>query len=149
MEVGHPHPTLYLQNLNERVRPEHMKQTLVELCSPHGQIVKITAKKRLALRGQAWIQFDSTDSARRALSHLQGRRLYGKSVVARFARWKSDEVSRAEGSLETDKQHREMEKIEKARVPRMTRRQIMAQLMANPTMAGIQNRLHFYFLYLL
>lgn len=137
MEVGHPHPTLYLQNLNERVRPEHVKQALQEWCQPFGQVVNIVAKKRLALRGQAWIQFDSTDSALRALDHLQGRRLFGKSIVARFARWKSDAVSQAEGTLLADKQHREMERAEKARVPRMTRRQIMAQLMANPSMAGI------------
>lgn len=137
MEVGNPHPTIYIQNLNEKIRPEYVKQTLEEWLKPFGTIISIVAKKRLALRGQAWIQFDSTESAQKAIAFLQGRRMYGKTVTVRFAKYKSDSVSQADGTFEVEKYHREQEKAAKARNPRPTRRQIMQQLMTNPAMASI------------
>lgn len=137
MEVGNPHPTIYVQNLNEKIRPEYVKQTLQEWLSPFGKIVSIVAKKRLALKGQAWIQFDTTEAAHRAIAFLQGKRMYGKTVTVRFAKYKSDSVSQAEGTFEVEKYHREQEKAAKARNPRPTRRQILQQLMTNPAMASI------------
>lgn len=137
MEVGSIHPTIYLQNLNERVRPEDLKKALAALLEPCGRIVGIVAKRRLALRGQAWVQFESAEQARGAIAFLQGRRLYGKSVVVRFARYRSDAVAKAEGTFEADKHHRELEKQEKARYPRVTRRRMMQQMMANPAISGM------------
>ncbi len=135
MEVGNPHPTIYLQNINERVKPVDLKKDLANLLEPVGQIVNIVAKRALPLRGQAWIQFDSTESAHRAISFLQGRRLYGKSVVARFAKYKSDSVSKADGTYANELHYRSQEKAERARNPRLTRRQVIQQLMANPAAA--------------
>lgn len=137
MELGNPHPTIYIQNLNEKVALPHVKATLQEWFAPFGPIVKIVAKKRLALRGQAWIHFASTDSARQAIQAMQGRRMYGKSMVVRFAKFKSDEVAKADGTFEAEKYHREQDKLDRARNPRPTRRQIMQQIMANPAMTGI------------
>lgn len=137
MEVGNPHPTIYLQNLNEKVKPVALKSFLQEFLLPVGPIVNIVAKRSLSLRGQAWVQFDSTEAARKAIDFLQGRRLYGKTVVVKFAKFKSDSVSREDGTYDVEKYHREQEKLEKARNPRLTRRQMMQQMMSNPAMLAM------------
>lgn len=110
MEVGNPHPTIYIQNLNEKASPKDVKATLTEWFAPHGSLVSVVVKRRLALRGQAWIQFDSTDAAQRAIKAMQGKRLFGKSMVLRFAKFKSDAVAKADGSYEVEKYHRDQDK---------------------------------------
>lgn len=135
MEFGNPHPTIYIQNLNEKVSLPSLRNTLLEWFAPFGRVEDVIAKKRLALRGQAWVRFDTAEAALKALQGMQGKRLFGKSMVIRFAKFKSDMVSKADGTFEVEKYHRDQDKLERARNPRLTRRQIMQQLQANPTMA--------------
>jgi len=139
MEVGTPNCTLYLQNLNEKVNITHMKQALRDLFTSFGHIYEIIVKKRVALRGQAFIIYSSLEESRRAVEALQGHRLFGKSMVVRYARFKSDVLSKADGTYEIEKRHREQDRNDRSRLPRLTRRQIIAQMMNNPvigTMMG-------------
>lgn len=110
MEAGNPHPTIYIQNLNEKVNLEHVKEQIQEWFSPFGNILNIVIKSRLACRGQAWIQYDTTESARKAIDGMQGKRLYGKTMVIKFAKFKSDSVSKADGTFEVEKYHRDQDK---------------------------------------
>lgn len=129
---GHPNTTLYVNNLNERVPIKHLKQTLKEIFSEYGQVLDVVAKRRLALRGQAFILFSDVSTANRALIALQGERIYGNSMNIRFARYKSDWLSNQDGTFEIERKRREQDRAEKSRLPKMTRRQMLAQLAANP-----------------
>lgn len=159
-DVGQPNNTLYLQNINERVAPRHLVPQLRDTFSEFGEVLKVIAKGRLALRGQAFIVFKEVEAARRALEAMQGVRLYGKTVIVRFARYKSDVISKADGTYEIEQRRREQDKsipretldpwllvlitshffsvcivVERSRHPRLTRKQIMAQMAANPMAA--------------
>lgn len=156
-DAGQPNNTLYLQNLNERVAPRHLILQLKEIFSEFGEVLEVVAKRRLVLRGQAFIIFKEVEAARRALEIMQGVRLYGKTVIARFARYKSDMISKADGTYEIERRRREQDKsiynggsqpiltdmiyhsclVERSRHPRLTRKQIMAQMAANPATAAM------------
>lgn len=112
VEVGKPSCTLYLQNLPER--PKHLPPVLEEMFSAFGPLKrKPVVRKRLALKGQAWIIFERQEDAQRAMAALQGTRIWGKSVVIRFARFKSDLVVKEEGgeeAVQAEKRLREQDK---------------------------------------
>lgn len=110
MEVGTAHPTIYIQNLNEKVNLKDLKRTLNGWFGSFGQVVNVIVKARFALRGQAWIQFGSAEEARKAIEEMQGKRLFGKSMVIKFAKFKSDAVAKADGTYDVEKYHREQEK---------------------------------------
>jgi RNA recognition motif-containing protein len=125
--------TLYIQNLNEKVKKDAFKKAIQ---SELGDLkaIRIVYKRHLTLKGQAFIVFQGEDDAKRAFSMLQGLRLFGKSMVVSFARAKSDETCRADGTLEQERSRRMMAKAQKKLMPpRLTRRQIMAQMALNPT----------------
>ena len=111
VEVGLPNPTLYLQNLPERHNPsKNLPPLLKALFSPYGTIRQVIVKKRLTCHGQAWIIFENLTDAQRALQELQGTRIWGKSVVIRFARFKSDTIAAEEGVLEEEQKRRASDK---------------------------------------
>ena len=134
-DVGQPNSTLYIQNLNERIALKHLVPQLRDLFLEYGDVVLVIAKRRLALRGQAFVAFKDVESARKALEAVQGNRIYGKSMVIKYAKYKSDFISKADGTYEIERRRREQDRIEKARAPRVTRRQLAAQMAANPMMA--------------
>lgn len=47
-----PTQTLYINNLNEKIKKEILKKTLYSLFSQYGRIVEIVACKGIKLRGQ-------------------------------------------------------------------------------------------------
>lgn len=136
VDVGQPNSTLYVQNLNEKVSLKQLIPQLRETFEPFGEIIEVVAKRRMTLQGQAFIVFREMVSARNAIEKLQGDRLYGKSMVIKYAKYKSDVISKADGTYEIEKRRRDQDRIEKSRQPRMTRRQLLAQMAANPAMQG-------------
>jgi len=87
IDPGPPHPTLYLNNLNDKIPIKKLVPALSLLFSPFGHIIRIVAKSRLALKGQAWIVFESSDASKAALSALQGMRLWDRTMHIRFAKF--------------------------------------------------------------
>lgn len=130
VNVGTINRTLYLQNLNERASLRLLKHDLLEKFGEFGDILQIVAKRSLKLRGQAFITFRAAESAKRAMDTLQGHPLFGKELVIRFAKYKSDIVSRADGTFAEE--HAKIEKERHDRLinpPTQTRKQIIQQLM--------------------
>lgn len=144
--MEHANPTLYIQNLNERVSQKQMHSQLIQQFSSFGELHSVIVKKRLAMRGQAFIIFKDVNDSRKALATLQGQRLYGKSMNIRYSKYKSDVISKTDGTYEIERRRRQQDLsttciifiipfiVEKSRHPRMTRRQMMAQMVANPMM---------------
>ncbi|KAF8655384.1 hypothetical protein AX16_003081 [Volvariella volvacea WC 439] len=84
--------TLYIQNLNEKIKPEVLKASLRGLFKSYGEVLDVVAHKNLRMRGQAFVSFASKDSARRALKDVQRFPLYSKPMQISFARTRSDAV---------------------------------------------------------
>lgn len=90
--------TLYLNNLDDKVNANKLKAALLEICSPFGEIHDIICMKSLVRKGQAWVIYKDVNSAREALSSLQSFPLFNKPMRLQYARTKSDEISKADGT---------------------------------------------------
>ncbi|RUS16860.1 RNA-binding domain-containing protein [Endogone sp. FLAS-F59071] len=126
-----PNSTLYVNNLNEKVKIPGMfdsdasfriaawlqltdscilKKTLESVFKQYGEILDIIAHANVRLRGQAFVVFKDEESATRALKEVQHFVIYNKPMVIQYARTKSDAVAQIEGSLEEHKKKRLEEK---------------------------------------
>ena len=84
-----PNHTLYINNLNEKIKADGMKlikvelkQGLFHLFSQYGEILEIHVKKTLKLRGQAFIVFRDLNSASSAKHALNNAIIFGKDIVS-------------------------------------------------------------------
>ena len=68
-----PNHTIYINNLNEKIKKEDLKKSLYAIFSQFGQILDIVALKTLKMRGQAFVIFKEINSATNALRSMQGR----------------------------------------------------------------------------
>lgn len=94
-----PNHTLYLNNLNDKIKPDRMKATLYATLSQHGKILEIVMGRARRLRGQAWVTFDDVPSASNALRVVNGSVLFDKPVAIHFAKEKADVIARREGTF--------------------------------------------------
>ncbi|PJF18061.1 hypothetical protein PSACC_02133 [Paramicrosporidium saccamoebae] len=118
------------KNLNERVTPKSLCSQLKKTFGVFGEILDVVAKRRVALRGQAFVLFRDMEAARQAIETLQGDRLYGKSMVIKYAKYKSDVISKADGTYEIERRRREQDRTQMAANPGM-------QGMSSLPMAGL------------
>lgn len=84
--------TLYIQNLNEKVKVEVLKSTLRSLFKTYGEVLDVVAHGNLRMRGQAFVSFASPDIAAKAMREVKGFPLYSKPMQISFARTRSDAV---------------------------------------------------------
>jgi len=96
---AHPNHTLYVNNLNEKVKLDELKKSLYHVFSQYGAILEIHASKTLKLKGQAWIVFDDLSSATKALKAMANFTFYGKPMKVLFAKAKSDAVAKIDGTF--------------------------------------------------
>ncbi|PGH27000.1 hypothetical protein AJ80_01384 [Polytolypa hystricis UAMH7299] len=111
-----PNPTVYVRNLEERVKVDDLKEALTEIFSEYGTILEIVAKTNLKAKGQAFIVFDNIDSAARAIDEVNGFELFEKAMVLDYAKTRSDATVKKEGGdgeLEVHKRRRLAEKERK------------------------------------
>lgn len=122
--------TLYVQNLNEKVKLETMKATLTNLFSNYATVLSVTAHTNLRMRGQAFVSLDDVHAADKARREAHLFPLYGKAMKISFAKSKSDAVVlqklKDEGGHESEmfKQHKEqrLQHKKKARRDNVLRR---------------------------
>lgn len=77
-----PNNTIYINNLNEKVKKEELKKSLYAIFSQFGQILDIVALKTLKMRGQAFVIFKEIQSSTNALRSMQGFPFYDKPMVS-------------------------------------------------------------------
>lgn len=94
-----PNHTLYLNNLNEKVKKEVLKKSIYSVFSQFGKIVDIVCCRGIRLRGQAWIVFSDMASATNALRQMQGFPFYDKPMRISFAKTESDVITKAKGTF--------------------------------------------------
>lgn len=83
MEEEVPNQTLYISNINEKIKINVLKRMLKMIFSQYGKISQIIARKSLKLRGQAWIVYSNINSSVAALRGKQGLSFYDKQLVLR------------------------------------------------------------------
>ncbi|KAL3850553.1 hypothetical protein ACJIZ3_012435 [Penstemon smallii] len=108
-----PNQTVYIKNLNEKVKKEELKRSLYALFSQYGRILDIVALKTAKLRGQAWVVFSEVPAASNAVRQMQNFPFYDKPMRIQYAKSKSDCIAKAEGTY--DKKKKQEEKAEKKR----------------------------------
>uniref|UniRef100_A0A8C3Y949 RRM domain-containing protein n=1 Tax=Catharus ustulatus TaxID=91951 RepID=A0A8C3Y949_CATUS len=82
MAVQEPRPnhTIYINNLNEKIKKDELKKSLYAIFSQFGQILDILVSRSLRMRGQAFVIFKEMSSASNALRSMQGFPFYDKPM---------------------------------------------------------------------
>eukprot|EP01112_Ceratiomyxa_fruticulosa_P005466 TRINITY_DN160_c0_g1_i1.p1 TRINITY_DN160_c0_g1~~TRINITY_DN160_c0_g1_i1.p1 ORF type:complete len:231 (+),score=64.71 TRINITY_DN160_c0_g1_i1:156-848(+) len=109
-----PNQTIYINNLNEKLKKNDLKKALYAHFSRYGQILDIVACRAHKLRGQAWIVYKDIAAAGAAMRDLQGFMFYDKPLRINYAKTKSDVISKIDGTYverkKEDKKRRDEEK---------------------------------------
>lgn len=90
-----------------------MKEALTELFSEYGKIIDVVAKTNLKAKGQAFIVFDSVESAQKAIEEVQGFELFEKPMQLAFAKTRSDATVKRTGDEEEFELHKRRRLAEK------------------------------------
>lgn len=103
-----PNHTIYINNLNEKIKKDELKKSLYAIFSQFGQILDIVALKNLKMRGQAFVIFKDINSATAALRSMQGFPFYDKPMRINYTKKDSDVISKIKGTfVERPKRPRE------------------------------------------
>lgn len=102
-----------MRNLEERVKPEPLKQALHAIFSEYGNIIDIVAKTNLKAKGQAFVVFDKPESALAAVEEVHGFELFDKPMQVSLARTRSDATVIATGNEEEFDAHKRRRMAEK------------------------------------
>ncbi|KAJ8749553.1 hypothetical protein K2173_026202 [Erythroxylum novogranatense] len=111
-----PNMTIYINNLNEKIKIDELKKSLNAVFSQFGKIVEILAFKTLKHKGQAWVVFEDVQSATSAMRQMQSFPFYDKPMRIQYAKTKSDVIAKADGTFvprEKRKRHEEKGKKKK------------------------------------
>lgn len=82
-----PNQTLYINNLNDKIRKPDLRISLYMLFSTYGVVLDVVALKTMKHRGQAHIAFRDVASATQAMRALQGMNFFGKDMVCGYIVW--------------------------------------------------------------
>eukprot|EP00933_Yihiella_yeosuensis_P047053 TRINITY_DN42718_c0_g1_i1.p1 TRINITY_DN42718_c0_g1~~TRINITY_DN42718_c0_g1_i1.p1 ORF type:complete len:238 (-),score=64.53 TRINITY_DN42718_c0_g1_i1:105-818(-) len=93
-----PNQTLYVNNLNEKIRVPELKACLLELFSTYGEVIDIVAAGSLKRKGQAFIVYRDISCATNALRSLNGFVFLDKPMKIGYCRTKSDIVAHEDGT---------------------------------------------------
>jgi len=95
-----PNHTIYINNLNEKIKKDDLKKSLYAIFSQFGQILDIIALKTLKMRGQAFVIFKEISSATNALRSMQGFPFYDKPMRIGYSRGDSDIIAKMKGTFQ-------------------------------------------------
>lgn len=94
-----PNHTIYINNLNEKVKKDELKKSLYAIFSQFGQIMDIVALRTLKMRGQAFVIFKEISSATNALRTMQGFPFYDKPMRIAYSKQDSDVIAKMKGTF--------------------------------------------------
>lgn len=76
-----PIPTLYINNLNDKINKDEMRTQLYALFTTFGKVIDVIASKGPKMRGQAFLVFTDLASATTAMRACEGMVFYDKPMV--------------------------------------------------------------------
>mmetsp|Transcript_16851 Transcript_16851/g.19491 ORF Transcript_16851/g.19491 Transcript_16851/m.19491 type:complete len:88 (+) Transcript_16851:3-266(+) len=77
-----------------------MMHSLFHLFSLYGDILEITVKRNVKMKGQAFVVFSNIDSASKAMHDLQGYTFFDKKLNIQFSRNVSDIGLKSRGEFD-------------------------------------------------
>ena len=110
-----PQATLYIRNLNERLKVSVIREALLTIFSQFGKVLDIKYKRNLAHRGQAFVSFESAEIATEAMKKSQGFPLFDKPMDIQYAREPAFAVSALDGADQL--QHHKRMREQKLKMP--------------------------------
>lgn len=123
--------TLYIQNLNEKIKIDVLKTSLRGLFKSYGEVLDVVAHSNLRMRGQAFVSFESPEIAKKALKEVRGFPLYSKPMQISFARTRSDAVvSKLDPNALDEHKQRRLEHKKATRYTNPLKRKFRAKRMA-------------------
>lgn len=81
MSSNQPSPTLYVNNLNDKIQKEELRSQLYSLFSTYGKLIDVVATKTPKMRGQAFCVFSDLAGATSAMRACEGMLFYDKPMV--------------------------------------------------------------------
>ncbi|XP_034045206.1 U2 small nuclear ribonucleoprotein B'' [Thalassophryne amazonica] len=105
-----PNHTIYINNINDKVKKEELKRSLYALFSQFGQIINIVAMKTMKMRGQAFVVFKELTAATNALRQLQGFPFYNKPMRIQYAKTDSEVIAKVKGTFGDKEKKKEKKK---------------------------------------
>ncbi|KAI7824667.1 hypothetical protein BC939DRAFT_138810 [Gamsiella multidivaricata] len=123
--VPAPSPSLYIKNLNEKIKLDVLKKSLRTIFGQYGEVLDIVAHSNIRMRGQAFVIFGDKDVATKAMSEVQGFPLYGKPMVIQYSKSKSDIHAKKDGEFEEHYKRRMLTKEKFANEFKPKKRQAM------------------------
>ena len=128
-----PNHTLYIQNLNEKIKLDELKQNLYHLFSQFGDILEIHARRSFRMKGQAFIIFRDIISATNAKFGMNNAILFGKTMRVNFSKNASDAIVKQTGSFS----HKDKIKLD---ADRRKRRELEYQEIKKKTVTGTSKK---------
>lgn len=110
-----PNNTIYVNNINEKLKREELIQSLRHVFGQFGKIMDIICYTKIVkAKGQAFIVFQKVESATKALEEMQNFMFYQKRIRVSYAKTKSDIIAKKDGSFVARKKRprREKKKVE-------------------------------------
>ncbi|NXN15346.1 SNRPA protein, partial [Indicator maculatus] len=109
-QEARPNHTIYINNLNEKIKKDELKKSLYAIFSQFGQILDILVSRSLKMRGQAFVIFKELGSATNALRSMQGFPFYDKPMRIQYAKTDSDIIAKMKGTFVERDRKREKRK---------------------------------------
>ncbi|XP_070762008.1 U1 small nuclear ribonucleoprotein A isoform X4 [Enoplosus armatus] len=106
--------TIYINNLNEKIKKDELKKSLYAIFSQFGQILDILVARNLKMKGQAFVIFKEVNSASNALRSMQGFPFYDKPMRIQYAKQDSDIIAKMKGTYVERDRKKEKKKIKGA-----------------------------------
>uniref|UniRef100_A0A3B3C3N7 U1 small nuclear ribonucleoprotein A n=1 Tax=Oryzias melastigma TaxID=30732 RepID=A0A3B3C3N7_ORYME len=93
-----PNHTIYINNLNEKIKKDELKKSLYAIFSQFGQILDILVARNIKMKGQAFVIFKEINSASNALRSMQGFPFYDKPMRIQYSKTDSDIIAKMKGT---------------------------------------------------
>ena len=79
-----PNQTLYINNLNDKIKKEELRAQLYALFMTYGRVIDVIAQKGKKMKGQAFLAFSDLAEATAAMRACEGMIFYDKPLVRKF-----------------------------------------------------------------
>merc|ERR1719453_2424673 len=93
-----PCQTIYIRNLDDKIKKEELKKMIYELFIAYGDVIDVVHMRTAKMRGQAFVVFDDISGATAAMRALNKFDFLGRPLQLQFSKSKSDAVARRDGT---------------------------------------------------
>jgi len=115
LDTVRPNQTIYINNLNERIKKEELRKSLYAMFSQFGTVLDVVALKTIPMKGQAFVTFKDIPSATNAMRAMTNFPFYDKPMKIQYAKKQSDIIAKLNGTyIPTERRKENKRKPEEA-----------------------------------